>query len=254
MADFGPIDMAIANPAPRYFRDPEPKRFPRELLQLLASHDGSHRYPYCWGFAIFRTVYTPGSDDASARAVARLADYARAFAHGDLVRRPKPNEEAPDPLPNQELWRRYFSEVVEDRDALDGADVQEVGRRFDAWVAGELEERPGRRDVPNSRFRICIMLDAQGVDDVLAMPEDPRDWGRRGEEERWVKVVTNEMWDERGFPGRGRLWLRADVRQAVWSTWFGLEDPDFVYEYVGWSEDEADGALNFWGSPPGVDV
>ncbi|KAF6810322.1 hypothetical protein CSOJ01_06393 [Colletotrichum sojae] len=250
MAAFAPIDKAISDPSPRSLKDPEPKRFVRHHLRLLAAaHDGSHGYPYCWGFTIFRTAYAPGSGAAFAKAVERLGVHARNYAYGDLVRRRKPNEEPLDRLPNEELAGRYFSEVVEDAE-MEGFGVEEVGRRFDAWVRGKIEVRDGR-DVPNSRFRLCLMMDQKGIDDVLSLPEDPRDaWG----DDVWIKVVTNERWEDRGGSGRGRLWLRADVRNAVWSTWFALEDPDFVYEYVGWSEDESDGALNFWGSPPAIDI
>ncbi|GKT66568.1 hypothetical protein ColTof4_04060 [Colletotrichum tofieldiae] len=242
MATFPPIDMAIAKPEPRFIRDPETQRAPRRDLLSIAFHDGSHNYPYCWGFTIFRTVYTPGSDEAFAKAIDRLAIYAKQYADDDILHKRLPNEEPRDPLPNRELWSRYYNEAVEDPETLANAGVEEVGRRFDAWVSEHFDSGGGKRGVPNSRFRLCLMLDQQSIDSILAMPENPRT-GLRDDPhifDRWVKVVTDEQWAD-----RGRLWLRVGV-SFVWLLWFGAQDPDFMYEEAGWA-DESDGVLNFWG-------
>lgn len=215
----------------------------------MANYDGSHNYPYCWGLTIFRTAY--GSDEAFTKAIERLNMYAKAWVYGDLARMPR--EEPKDPLPVQELWNRYYSEIVEDP-ALSCADVEEVGRRFDAWVKKNFDST-GKRDVPNARFRFCLMLDQQSIDTILAMPEDPKSLrDDPPKDKRWIKLVTGEQWADRGWPNRGRLWGRAGIPE-FWPMWFAIEDPDFIYEEQGWAEDqwsETDGALNFWGIP-GID-
>ncbi|KAI8255601.1 hypothetical protein K4K53_007902 [Colletotrichum sp. SAR 10_77] len=251
MANFQPIDMAIANPKPRFVNDPETNRSTRQHLRQMADYDGSHDYPYCWGFTIFRTAYE--SDEKFTKAVERLNNYAKHWAYHDLAR--SRGREPKDPLPNQDLSSRYYSDVIEDP-GLAGADVEEVGRRFDDWVKEHLNSTD-KRDVPNARFEFCLMLDQQSIDAILAMPEDretvtadmdpPRN-------QRWIKLVTGEQWADRGWPKRGRLWCRAGIYE-FWGLWFEIEDPDFVYEESGWAEDpwsETDGALNFWGIP-GVD-
>ncbi|KAF3811701.1 hypothetical protein GCG54_00014450 [Colletotrichum gloeosporioides] len=251
MANFQPIDMAIANPKPRFVNDPETNRSSRQCLLQMANYDGSHNYPYCWGFTIFRTAYD--SDEAFTKAVERLNNYAKHWAYHDLARRR--GREPKDPLPNQDLSSRYYSDIIEDP-GLAGADVEEVGRRFDAWVKEHLNSTD-KRDVPNARFRFCLMLDQQSIDAILAMPEDREtvtDSMDPPRNQRWMKLVTEEQWADRGWPKRGRLWCRAGIYD-FWGMWFGVEDPDFIYEEIGWAEDpwsETDGALNFWGIP-GVD-
>ncbi|KAK6697600.1 hypothetical protein SNK04_013853 [Fusarium graminearum] len=112
MANFAPVDMAIANPEARFPGDQEPRRMARHALRNLADNDHSHSYPYCWGFTIFRTVYTPGSDEAVTAAVDRLSRYAKHFADNESM--PPRINDPYDPLPNQDLWNRYYSEVIAD--------------------------------------------------------------------------------------------------------------------------------------------
>ncbi|WYZ43665.1 hypothetical protein EsH8_VII_000101 [Colletotrichum jinshuiense] len=250
MALFQPIDMTIAKPKPRFIQDPETRRLPRDHLLSLAHHDGSHNYPYCWGFTIFRTTYTPGSDDTFAKAIERLATYAKDFVDSDILVKRLPNEMPRDPLPNQELWSRYYSEVIEDAETLNNAGVEEVGRRFDIWIREHFNSDGGKRNAPNSRFQLCLMLDQEGIDSVLAMPENPNTLLRDDPYllDRWVKVVTDQNWADRGkeCAGRGRVWFRVGIKMFLWPMWFGAQDPDFIYEEVGWV-DQSDGVLNFWG-------
>ncbi|KZL81072.1 hypothetical protein CI238_09832 [Colletotrichum incanum] len=174
MATFQPIEMAIAKPEARFIRDHEMRRTPRHDLLSIARYDESHNYPYCWGFTIFRTIYTPGSDEAFAKAIDRLAIYAKQYADDEILHK-----------------------------------------------------------------RLTRVFASQSIDNILAMPENPRTGLREDPYifDRWVKVVTNEQWADRGREG---------VRGFVWSLWFVAQDPDFMYEEAGWA-DESDGFLNLWG-------
>ncbi|KAL0939537.1 uncharacterized protein CTRU02_206147 [Colletotrichum truncatum] len=243
MANFQPIDRAIAQGPQCLLGDPEFRRPVRECLQQLSHHNGSHNYPYCWGYTIFRTVYTPGSDEAFAKAIERLGVYAKNFVDDDILLKPLPNKKARDPLPNQELWSRYYNEVVEDPETLANAGIEEVGKRFDAWVNEHLAPASGKRSAPNARFSLCLMLDQEGIDSILAMPEDPK-VGLKGDPDlyrRWVKVVTDEQ-----RPESGRVWFRVGIQGSLWSMWFSMQDPDFMYEEVGWLNGD-DQVYNFWG-------
>ncbi|EGY22100.1 uncharacterized protein VDAG_03540 [Verticillium dahliae VdLs.17] len=87
----------------------------RDALRHITEHDNSHDYPYCWGYTIFRTLYTPGSDEAIANAIERLAVYAKNFTQEHQIYPRVPGAAvAFDIRPNEELWSRYYSELVQD--------------------------------------------------------------------------------------------------------------------------------------------
>ncbi|KAM0327425.1 hypothetical protein ACHAQA_005711 [Verticillium albo-atrum] len=245
--------MAIACPQPRFVGDVEPVRLSRLALQYLARHDGSHDYPYSWGYTIFRTVYTPGSDEAIAQAVERLAVYAKFFTQNEHAR-PRLGAGAFDTRPNEELWSRYYCEVVQDEQNLANASESEVGEWFDAWIGQHRRSATSTRPEPNARFLFCLMLDKESLENILALPEDPRSpvnyRGSYGDEEKsrgWVKVITNRMrTEEEG--GGGRWWLRVGISDYLWPMWFYPFDPDAMLEEMGWMDAE-DGIQNLWGSP-----
>ncbi|KAM0259186.1 hypothetical protein ACHAPA_010862 [Fusarium lateritium] len=246
MADFLPVDMALANPEARFPGDHEPRRMSRHALRNLANNDHSHSYPYCWGFTIFRTVYTPGSDEAVAAAVDRLSRYAKHFTNNESM--PPRINDPYDPLPNQDLWNRYYSEVIEDDKTLSNAPVDEIGRRFDEWISANrtpVDYANERFHCPNGRFRFCLLLDQESIDNILAMPEDPQTPLKfdRQMPLRWAKVVTNETMRD----GR-RWWLRVGIAEYLWPLWFMGFDPDAMVEEMGWM-DESEGIQNLWGSP-----
>ncbi|KAK7413097.1 hypothetical protein QQX98_008045 [Neonectria punicea] len=252
MTNLPPIDMAIAYPKPRFAGDVEPVRTSRIALQHLARHDSSHDYPYSWGYTIFRTVYTPGSDEAVARAVERLAVYAKFFAQNEHAR-PGVGAGAFDARPNEELWSRYHCEVVQDEQTLANASESEVGERFDAWI--RQHRRPlitGTYPEPNARFLFCLMLDEESLENILALPEDPRspvNYGASDEDEGegWVKVISDRMKSEEEGGG-GRWWLRVGITDYLWPMWFYPFDPDAMLEEMGWRDVE-DGVQNLWGRP-----
>ncbi|KAH6640323.1 hypothetical protein F5144DRAFT_483533, partial [Chaetomium tenue] len=221
---------AIASPAFRFVGDDEPRRASRMLLQVLADddHDESHDYRYSWGYTIFRTIYTPGSDEAFARAIERLAVYAKTYVNDDIALKRRPNQQPRDPLPNQELWSRYYNEVIEDEHTLANATVEDVGRRFDTWISEHLNlDALPRRRTSNARFYYCLMLDQESVDNILTSPEEPFRFLPSDIQHQpgWVKVVTAEQ-----QPEGGRVWLRVGIRTMLWALWFGSQDPDFILE------------------------
>jgi hypothetical protein len=246
MPNFPPVDMAIAKPPDRFLGDPEPRRAIRNVLLSLADYDGSHDYAYCWGYAIFRTVYTEGSDEAFAEAIKRLGIYAKMALDDDILFKPLPNEEPNDPLPNQDVWNRCYHEIVEDPEKLANASVEDVGKYFDTWVKEHLRPVTGRRRPPNARFELCIMLDQESIDNILLMPEKPSSRDHDDVFDHWVKIVTDEDNPEEG----GRLWFRVAILGYMWNLWFAWQDPDFMYEEVFWVSEE-DGVWNHRPPPDG---
>lgn len=246
MANCQPIDMAIAKPPARFTGDPEPRRGIRAKLLSLAEYDGSHAYPYCWGYTIFRTAYIKGSDNAFVEAMERLGVYAKAYVDDDITLKPRPNEEPKDPLPNQDVWNRYYHDIVEDPERLANASVEEVERYFDGWINEHLRSVPGRRRAPNKRFELCKMLDQESIDNILLMSKDPYGRGDPRRFDHWVKMITDVRRPEEG----GRVWFRAGIQSYMWSLWFMWQDPDFLYEEQCWVS-EADGVMNLRPAPDG---
>ncbi|KAM0275932.1 hypothetical protein ACHAQH_007274 [Verticillium albo-atrum] len=224
---------------------------PRHALQHIAYHDGSHDYAYSWGYTMFRTVYTPGSEEAVAEAVERLATYARYWTRDEMFTAGRHVQV--DTRPNDDLWSRYHSEVVQDEQTLANVSETEVGQRFDAWIA--QHRRPATATDAshklNSRFLFCLMLDQESIDNILALPEDPRapiDHGvpKNGEGKGWVKVITDDSMPE--GKGGGRWWLRVGITDFLWPLCFFPSEPNMMLEELGWHDAE-DGVQNLWGKP-----
>ncbi|RNJ58810.1 hypothetical protein D7B24_004175 [Verticillium nonalfalfae] len=251
MTRFPPIDLAVACPGPRCPGDLESTRMSRDALRHIAEHDNSHDYQYCWGYAIFRTVYTPGSDEVIAIAVDRLAIYAKLFTQERQIHPRVPGAAmAFNIRPIEELWSRYYCELVQDEQTLSDATESDVGDSFDIWI--RQHRRPTTSSVPerNSRFNFCLMLDEESLENILAMPEDPYAPANsiaRSEGEGWVKLVSNRMRSE-DEGGGGRYWLRVGIRDFLWPVWFFPSDSDILIEEMGWCDAE-DGVQNLWGTP-----
>ncbi|OAA59379.1 hypothetical protein ISF_06314 [Cordyceps fumosorosea ARSEF 2679] len=264
MAHFPPIDVATicAEPPNSTAADARYTRKVRDALKHLAKHDGTHGYAFCWGYTVFRTVYTPGSDERVVAALERLAVYASYFVTHDTQLHPRGPAGAETSLfdtrrLNEGLIGRYYSELIDDEQSLAGLGESEVGERFDAWVA-EHRSRPmtaGKMREQNTRFEFCLMLDEESLDSILALPRNPytpasRDGADDEEDEGecYVKVVSNRIKSE-GEPGAvGRYWLRVGVFDFLWPMWFFPCDPDVLIEEMGVYDPE-DGVQNLWGTP-----
>lgn len=207
----------------------------------LTQHSGEHLHPLSWGYVIFRTVYTPGSDEHFYKALSILGIYAQLSANDDILLRPLPNQPPHDTAPNRELFRRYYNVVVGDPASLANANVEEIGKRFDAWIMENLKPDAMSKE-PNSRYRFCLMIDQDCIDNLLAMSENPNIDLKddRKQYDRWVNVVSNREQAE-----GGRFWLRVGIKSFLWTLWFAADDPDTIIEYVVWPDDA--GVLNYWG-------
>lgn len=226
MTQSPPNDVATACPTPRSPGDPD-----------------------SWGYTIFRTDYDPGSDEAFTKAVERLVVYAKRWAQVNKYE-PEPNQIGRH-HPHEELWGRYYSEVIQDEQTLANATASQVGERFDTWI--RQQHRPAVSNGPptDSRFLFCLMLDEDSIDNILALSEDPRRQRPfpADEDDGWVKVVTNQTRSE--GEGGGRWWLRVGIVDYLWPMWFfSAFDSDAMLEELGWIDPE-DGVQNLWGSHEG---
>jgi len=83
---------------------------------------------------------------------------------------------AHDPRPNEELWGRYYCELVQDEEALAGASESEVGDMFDTWTKQNRRQATTTTNLfpkPSARFLFCLMLDKESVEHLLDLPKDP---------------------------------------------------------------------------------
>lgn len=127
-----PPDIFTADHSYRDKYNREADRQIRRDLQKISSLSHSQDRPYSWGLTIFRTVYTPESDESFPRAVDNFDMLAQGFALGEMFEERGPREPALDPAPNEALADRFHSDIVEDASALDGAGPDQVGEQFDA--------------------------------------------------------------------------------------------------------------------------
>ncbi|KAI9146924.1 hypothetical protein HJFPF1_12952 [Paramyrothecium foliicola] len=124
----------------------------------------------------------------------------------ELYHKRLPNQQSLDPIPNEELARRFHNDIIEDP-ALDQATVDEVGRRFDVWVAEHHHH-----------------LAKTTLGQILQLPEDPRASGV-AEQQLWIKVVSD--WQRSQDEG-GRYWLRVGVAYQIFTLYFDLTDGNIV--------------------------
>lgn len=141
-----------------------------------------------WGFSIWRTVFTPGSDLAFARALDTINQWVKheCFeqsnrAHVSTAIRQHDHDAA------CEVWKRYRNEIVENRD-LDGASPETVRQRFMAWI-----ESRGMEQNQTSRYRYCILIDKDVLETLSRLPLPPIE----GRKEAWqlysLKVIDVEI-------------------------------------------------------------
>lgn len=250
MASFPPIDMAVICPGP----SPVESHGARRMLEQIARHDRSHDYPYCWGYTIFRTVYTLGSDERVAEAMKRLATTSKHFAEEESLEAPVRGrrERLVDSRLSEALAGRYYSELIEDEQSLDGLSERAVGERFDNWIRDCLRPIPGRVWQGNTRFHFCLMLDERSLTNILSLPKDIDEQKRQGRYQEdddtcWVKVISNRLKTEDEDGSGERYWLRVGITSYLFPMWFLNTDGDIPIEEVGWIDAE-DGVQNVWNS------
>lgn len=246
MEDFGPVPESLLDFSPppntpsHFLVRHEGQRWVRKTLRDLNQRSRWHDRPFTWGFTIFRTVYTPESDETFPRAVEELNQLARQYVFDDLRSRREPGQEPFDPRPNEELARRFYCDIIQDAASLDGASPDEVGRRFDAWVA-EHHLQPPQPVIKMGRFCVCIMLDQQGIDHFLQVNRAKRSFDR-AQYDLYVKVVTE--FSHENEEGEDRLWMRVGIRGQLWS--FAWDWPDMDITEMG-VEGETERIRNWYG-------
>ena len=204
-----------------------------------------------WGYTVLRTAYTPESDALFPIALARLESYIHWWCY--FGRFPAHHGTPPSLCdgscgvsaePNDEVYRRLYLDVVEDRDGLaylDGDGDSSAEDRFTAlaayfrqWVAGV---DTGLYPEDNPRYVVCVVLDSESIASLARLPEElPPLRCVAGKEEvllfygtgkgAWVWLLeTDYMAEPEEYDGDYRGWLRTDV-SGFERSWFSRLERD----------------------------
>ncbi|KAK3897650.1 hypothetical protein C8A05DRAFT_19621, partial [Staphylotrichum tortipilum] len=209
-----------------------------------------------WGYTILRTVYTPEADALLPVLLERLRRVVRYWCH--YTRFPAfgaccAQHRVDDGEPNEELFRRFFLEVVEDREGLAHLDRSASGEgevaRFTAlaeyfrrWCQG-VDTRSDTGDVRDvdPRFASCLVVDSECLAALAQIDVEPPPLR--------CAATREEKADIRGTGYPAWLWLLearyiglpAEKREQEFSSWLGLDKA-----YPGWLRVEPRDLYDTW--------
>lgn len=161
----------MINETPQDLRDAARERLEEDIRESRVYCDEISTWAgkddFTWGFTIYRTVYRPGSDEQFSHALGIIDQWiqTKVFSEVELYEKYNSLPEPADSEPNQQVWRRYRNEIIEDRDQLDGATIDNIRERHVSLMASQ-----GRDLTWNSRYRYPIMIDEQVLDMLLQSP------------------------------------------------------------------------------------
>jgi hypothetical protein len=87
------------------------------------------------------------------------------------------SEKSLDGLPNQQLWRRSKTEIIEDGALFEDAPLTAIQKHFQAWIKQQGFQLPGDeypgdsiQIAGSSTHRFCIIIDAEALRNLLRFP------------------------------------------------------------------------------------
>ena len=169
-----------------------------------------------WGYAIYRTVYTPESDILFPRVLEKLGAFIKREIESDLQ-----DDPLFDPAPNHEVWSRYKSTIIDSRDELNGISLDDVRLQFRQMV----EEQGRFVEEPETSNKICLVIDDE-VLQIIAQSHEPGEPTPSGILMPYVKVVdakfgfdgVNRKGNSRTGPSKYPGWMKADLN-VLWKLW-----------------------------------
>ncbi|KAL4778888.1 hypothetical protein BJX76DRAFT_352238 [Aspergillus varians] len=163
-----------------------------------------------WGYIIYRTVYTPESDEQWPLALKKLdAALDRGIDLGlNAESKRSANGVEPDSTPERLLKESRRHVVFSDKDSWDGASVERIRVHFKEYLAASKGRGYGR-------FEGCLVIDKRSLKSIIAA-SNPRP--RLGE--GFVGMVDGRYPEETG-PGRGAdPGYKGFMRVFISSLWF----------------------------------
>lgn len=148
-------------------------------------------YQWPWGYTIYRTVYSPESNQHWNTTVEAIRKYAYASLGGEL------NNDKPSRI----FQEGYRPLIFDDQAQFDGATLDDIRRHFQVI----MDSDNGQKGV---RFRFCLVIDEGALQSIIQHPE-PQKPRQRG---AWVTVVDphycgGSSYNTRYYPGYFRLLL-----------------------------------------------
>jgi hypothetical protein len=258
------------------------------MLTLLSSHYERHvqrRYHGWggWGYAVLRTVYTPESDVLFPLAMERLKAVVRWWVH--YYRFPMfgpacEQRKVLDTRWNDEVADRFWLDVVEDKEGLEGFDsdgvvgvgesgdetreretderAQELARfeglaeYFRQWCEGvDTQSCTGDVRDKDPRFTSCLVVDAESLAALAQMDEElpPLRCPATREEKAWIRGTGYPGWlwmvEARymALPAERRRECRGDGGDA-YPGWLRVLPEDLSPTWANhWSLNDGDRAL-----------
>jgi hypothetical protein len=167
------ISSSVTSHSPR---KAEPLRMMKTRLVSYADFFIDH-----WGFTIWRTVFTPGSDSTFARALDIINQWVKHECFEQVKKsHTSTGAETRDYREANQVWKRYDNIVIEDR-TLDGASPETVRQKFLAWINDKGVEQ------------YCILIDEDVLETLGRFSTPPT----RSFKEKWqvysLKVIDVEI-------------------------------------------------------------
>jgi hypothetical protein len=171
-----------------------------------------------WGYDIYRTVYTPESDEKWEAAIAKIDSYVKADLYGQ-------NPDVERKELSDTILAKYRNTIIQDPAVFDQASQDSLRTHFLQRLA-DNGKRLGSYGPEN---RLFIMLDEETLKIITTASDDPLDAVPCGAEwqEHRVKVV-DAVWNPnppppvpgRGRPSRGPSAYKGWMYLTLYRVWF----------------------------------
>ncbi|KAF1998097.1 hypothetical protein P154DRAFT_622070 [Amniculicola lignicola CBS 123094] len=194
---------------------------PRETLRHLQDIQANNLQS--WGFTIYRTVYTPLSTTLWPTFLTLLDTHIQAELNQELSNdekyRTDPDAPPLDPTPNQQLWALYRSDVINDKESLDGLSIDRVRELYKERMGGNVMFGAVERR------SACLVVDQEVFDTIKKVSTSSSTSLR---EVPFVKAVDAEYIPYEFIPTRRILsqswfgWYRVHLK-SLFRVWVMLE-------------------------------
>ncbi|CDM37042.1 unnamed protein product [Penicillium roqueforti FM164] len=122
-------------------------------------------YHFPWGYIIYRTVYTPESEELWPIAKEKLIRVMHEWMKGELHHETRYGN---DPRPEQLIEESHKDVIISDPGRWDGASIEQVRAHFAQYLRKIKQEE----HCDDSRFAVCLMIDERSLNS-LVKTDDP---------------------------------------------------------------------------------
>ncbi|KAH6666092.1 hypothetical protein B0J14DRAFT_605291 [Halenospora varia] len=221
---------------------PEPGRPDlNNYLKRLTEHFWLSDYrARTWGFTILRTAYRPDDDskfqhgidvinqtikmwnEVEKKDAAQQMTKVRVVYEATKADWPAGMPETANGSGNRQFWERFVCDIIEDREALEGASVSQICDYFKTWALAHWHGNPAHISAGSPRLKSCIVLDEETMDHLQLLPlEISVEHWISLEQNFWVKVA--EAYPEpRYYPDSMTDCYRVRLADVV-EFWFARE-------------------------------